>query len=401
MIAESIFKSEFDKNSVFLDRNLIMPSYIPDELPFREKQIEEVSRVIAPALKGQRPENLFIYGKVGTGKTSVSKHVMKKFNEFASNNKINAECYYVNCRTHNTVYKVLNKIAKDIYAEESFIGFPSTFIYEKILEYSKQQKHIIFILDEIDKVRDLDELMYNLTRANDELDKGSISVIGISNNVLFKDRLDARTKSSLCEKELVFPPYNAEELIEILKKRAKLAFKEGAISTSAISLAAAYAAKESGDARTAVLLLLKAGEIADRLSLNIVEDEQVKAAKSLVEEEIVLSLISTLPSQQKLVLYAIAKLSLDKKPIKSLIGLEQGVLFSGEIYEEYTRLAKKFKESIVSARWYREYISELEVYGLIITTNSGKGIKGQTRLIKLASDPTKIRDVLEKELFGN
>jgi len=197
---------------------------------------------------------------------------------------------------------------------------------------------------------------------------------------------------------MVFPSYNATELVEILKQRSLKAFKQNVVSDAAINLAAAYSAKESGDARTAVMLLLKAGEIADKKGTAFVTDEDVKKAKKKVEEEIVFNLINTLPDQQKLVLYAIAKLSIEKKPFKSLTGqLEEGVLFSGEIYEEYEKCAKHFKEATVSARWYREYISELEIYGLILTTNSGKGFKGQSRLIKLASDAAKIKEALEAE----
>ena len=74
-------------------------------------------------------------------------------------------------------------------------------------------------------------------------------------------------------------------------------------------------------------------------------------------------------------------------------------MFSGEIFETYLRLAKQFDTRTITSRWYRQYINELEMYGLILVTNSGKGIKGQTRLIKLGFDPMKIKSALEKELF--
>ena len=130
-----------------------------------------------------------------------------------------------------------------------------------------------------------------------------------------------------------------------------------------------------------------------------ITDEDVKKAKSQVEEELIFNMLSTLPEQQKLVIYAIAKLSLEKKPMQKITGeTEKGVLFSGEIYEEYCRIAKRYKESVVSSRWYRQYINELEMYGLILITASGKGIKGQTRLIKLGYNALKIRGLMEKEL---
>jgi cell division control protein 6 len=274
-------------------------------------------------------------------------------------------------------------------------------VYEKLLEYANSKKaHLILVLDELDKVKDIDELVYSLSRGNDELRGGSITMIGISNNLMFKEKLDPRTKSSLCERELVFSPYNATELREILIERCNAAFKQNAVLDSAISLASAIAAQESGDARTAVMLLQRAGEIADAEGASTVNDVHVEKAKASVEEEIIISMISTLPQQQQLVLYAIAQLSSQKRGATKLSGeIEEGVLYSGEIFDAYLGLAKKFDERTITSRWYRQYINELEMYGLILVTNSGKGIKGQTRLIKLGFDANKIKAALEKELF--
>lgn len=396
---QNIFQKEFTRDTIFLNRNMVTPHYTPQELPFREAFIEEISGMLSKTLKGQKADNLFIYGKTGTGKTSVTKHVMQQLLEFAASKNIQVTGNYVNCRNHNSKYRILIKIVKDLYPEENFLGFSAAFVYEKMLDYARKGKQVVIVLDEIDKVKDLDDLIYGLTRSNDELEKGSISIIGISNNLMFKERLDPRTKSSLCEHEMIFPPYNAQELVKILEKRVKIAFKPQTVDSSAINLASAIAAQESGDARTAVMLLLRAGEIADRKDLEKVTDEEVKKAKKHVETDIIFSLISTLPEQQQLVLYAIAALSLNKKPLQKITGeTEKGVLFSGEIYDEYLRIAKKFKETTISSRWYRQYINELEMHGLIISTNSGRGIRGQTRLIKLGFDATKIKNLIEKEL---
>ncbi|MFH1256724.1 MAG: AAA family ATPase [Candidatus Diapherotrites archaeon] len=400
-MVENLFEKEFARQTVFRDRNLITPHYTPKELPFREKQIKEISELLAVTLKGKKADSILIYGKVGTGKTSVTKHVMQQLTEFSRSKGIKVDGCYVNCRTHNSKYKVLSKIAKELLPDENLFGFSAAFVYEKILDVAKQGKEIVAVLDEVDKVKDVNDLVYSLTRGNDEIENGSISLIGISNNLLFKEQLDARTKSSLCEHEMVFAPYNAEELKAILRQRAEIAFKESVVQESAINLAAAYAAQESGDARRAVMLLLMAGEISDRMEKEKVTEEEVRKAKGKVEEEIIFNMISTLPQQEQLVLYTIAALSMEKKPMQKITGeQEKGVLFSGEIYDEYLRIAKKFKVQSISARWYREYISELETYGLILTTNSGKGIKGQTRLIKLGFDAKKIKETIEKELAG-
>mgnify|MGYP001561687879 CR=1 FL=1 len=201
---------------------------------------------------------------------------------------------------------------------------------------------------------------------------------------------------------MIFPPYNAEQLHTILEQRVKEAFIPNGVDHGAIALASAIAAQESGDARTAIKLLLRAGELADDEKVSQIKDVHVKAARSSVEQEIILEHVTVLPEHEKLVLYTIAALSLQRKPLQTLSGVKaEGVLYSGEVYEEYERMAKKFKfNDPVSARWYREYINQLEMYGMIVTTQSGPGVKGQTRFIKLKVDAKKIKEVLEKEFAG-
>lgn len=401
MVTENIFQQQLLRESVFADRNLMSAHYVPEKLPFRERQITEISEILAVALQGKRPNNVFIYGKVGTGKTATCRNVLQQLLDFAEQRNMPVKGCYINCRNHNSRYKVMLKIVSQFYPEQNFMGFSAAFVHEKLMEFANKGSDIVVILDEIDKVKDLDELVYSLSRANDELKKGSVSIVGISNNLLFKERLDVRSKSSLCEHEMVFPAYNADELSEILRERALQAFKPEVVDSSAIFLSAAIAAKESGDARKAVLLLLRAGEMADKEHLQKVTEAEVEKAKKSVEEEIILNMISTLPSQQKLVLAAVAKLTLDGRGIQTVTGeREEGLLYSGEVYNTYCKIARQLKEQVVSARWYREYISELETYGLLLTTNSGKGIKGQTRLIKLAFEADKIKGVIEKEIRG-
>jgi len=399
---ENIFEKHLTKATVFNNKDIISPHYVPEKLPFREKQIEEITQGLSAVLNNAKPNNLFLYGKTGTGKTSTVKHVLEQLDEFVKQKNLEVFSCYVNCRSHSSKYKVLLKALRSFYPEKDFLGFSASFVYEKMLELAQQKKaHIILILDELDKVKDIDDLVYSLSRGNDELNaQGSITLIGISNNLMFKEKLDPRTKSSLCEREMVFNPYNANELKEILKERCDAAFKPAVVTEPALALAAAIAAQESGDARTAVMLLQRAGEIADLEQSTTVSDVHVEKAKASVEEEIIISMISTLPQQQQLVLYAIAQLTSQHRGLKKVSGeVEEGVLFSGEIFEAYLELAKKFEERTITSRWYRQYINELEMYGLILVTASGKGFKGQTRLIKLGFDANKIKAALEKELF--
>ncbi len=398
---ENIFQRQFDKSTVFTNRTTITPHYTPNKLPFRDGQIDAISQILSSSLHGAKPDNLFIYGKVGTGKTVTVNHVLSQLQEFIASNKgKEVDFAYVNCRNHNTKYKVLLKTLSKFFPEQDFIGYSSAFVYEKLLKYASNGKQLILVLDEVDKVKDLDELIYALTRSNDELEKGGIAIIGISNNLFFKDKLDVRTKSTLLQKEMVFPPYNAQELKAILEERIKTAFKNGCVEDSAVNLAAAMAAQESGDARAAVMLMLRAGEEADKSLGQIVKDEHVVLAKTRVEEEVTLSMVETLPKQQQLVLYSLSMMTVMGKGYGKLNGSkEEGVFFSGDAYREYERIAASLQQQVVSSRWFREYVNELETYGLLITTASGKGIRGTTTLIKLGFDARKLRQALEKELI--
>ena len=400
-LGENVFEKEFTRESIFIDRDAISPHYLPEKLPFREKQIEEISKLLGVALHGKKPDNLFVYGPTGVGKTATVKHVMQQLQDFAKEKNSKIISTYINCRNHNSKYRAMIKCVNDFYPNNNFVGYSASFVHDKVLDFVKNSEGtLVVVLDEIDKIKDLDDLVYALTRANDELQKGAISIIGISNNLMFKERLDPRTKSSLCEQELVFAPYNASELKAILEQRIAIAFKPNSVENSAIGIAAAFAAKESGDARTAVMLLQRAGELAEKNGLHKITDEEVKKAKSKVEEEVILNMVSALPEQEQLVLYAISALTLRKKGIRKITGsADEGALYSGDVYEEYATLAKHFKVEAVTARWYREYINELEMYGLILTTASGAGIRGNTTLIKLGFDAEKIKQVLEKELM--
>jgi cell division control protein 6 len=248
-------------------------------------------------------------------------------------------------------------------------------------------------------VKDLDNLLYTLTRANDDLKKGNVSLVGVSNKVNFKERLDARAKSSLCEEELVFQPYDAPQLGGILAQRVPLAFEAGALNESAVNLAAAIAAGENGDARYALNLLLRAGELTEQKNRERVTDREVEEARRLADEDKAFDVIGTLPEHQQLVLFGLANLAQDVS-YKRLV--EEGgdkYYFSGEVYERYCRAAKTLAKEPRTSRWYREYLHELETLGLITTIESGRGIRGHATLVRLGYEPAKVKRVLEKTLL--
>ncbi len=353
---------------------------------------------IAPVLKGQKAKNLFLYGKTGTGKSSSAKYVMEKL-EAEKNPHVSA--LYMNCRVFDSRYRVLQKIITHFHPKFARTGYSFAVLYEKLLDWIEEDgKQVVVVLDEIDMVKDLDNLVYTLTRANDDLRKGNLSILGVSNKVDFKQRLDARSRSSLCEEELVFQPYNAEQLSGILKIRVPMAFAPDVVHDSAIHLASAIAASENGDARYALLLLLRAGELVESQNRKTVVDHDVENSRKAAEEEKAFEIIGTLPEQQQLLLYALATLATDVSYKRLVEDGGDKLYFSGEVYERYATVTKKLGKPPRTMRWYREYLKELEALGLVNTVQSGKGVRGHTTLIKLGYEAARVRTIIETKVLG-
>jgi cell division control protein 6 len=314
-----------------------------------------------------------------------------------------AKMHYLNCRIYNSRYRIFQKVMKTYYKEIEKSGFGLPFLYEKLLEMIGSGHQMIIVLDEIDMVHDLDELVYTLTRANDESSSGGVSIIGISNKLSFKDNLDPRSKSSLHEAEFVFPPYTSEQLQKILEQRIEEGFQQNAVKQPAINLAAAITAQESGDARYALKLLMRAGEMAQQKNKESVDDADVEEARKRVELDLISETINTLPEMHKIVLHSVVSLSISGSKYSRLETEEfgEGFLMSGEVYEEYERNCRLLRKKPRSARWFKEYLNDLEMLGLIVTTPSGKGLRGQTTLIKAGHDPEGVRKITQSSLFGN
>ena len=309
---DTIFQQFMRPRSLFLgDKEVLRPSYIPDVLPHREEQIDQLASVLVTALQGQRPSNILLFGKTGTGKTATIKYVGKEI-ERANEGMGNVHFIYMNCEVVDTQYGVLQNIGNlfisDFQERIPFTGWSTERVYHILREkIDESRRVIIIVLDEIDKLvsKSGDDVLYHLCRINDDLKNARVSVIGISNDLKFTEFLDPRVRSSLSEEKMVFPPYNAEQLRDILSQRARLAFEDKVLEPSVIPLCAALAAQEHGDARRALDLLRVAAEIAERNHQPIVAESDVAKAKNKIELDCVNEAVRTLPLQSKLVLMGV------------------------------------------------------------------------------------------------
>ncbi|RLG78056.1 MAG: cell division control protein Cdc6 [Thermoprotei archaeon] len=373
-------------STIFINREVLRPDYIPDELPHREEQIAKLGSILAPALQGARPSNVFIYGLTGTGKTAVTKFVLKKLREKAMQLGVNVNSCYVNVRQDDTTYRVILRLSECIGLRLPFTGLSTAEAYRRFIEALEARRTIfIAVLDEIDFLvrKQGDELLYRLTRGNEELADSKITVIGITNDIRLVESLDPRVRSSLGEVEIVFPPYNAEQLEDILSQRARLAFRPGVIGEGVVPLCAALAAREHGDARRALDLLRVAGEIAEREGAKQVKIEHVYKARMEIERDRISEVVQTLPLHGKLMLYAVLALTRNR-----------GSTTTGEVYSYYRTLCKRLGIESVTQRRASDILSELDMLGVINARIVSRGRYGKTRIITLSVSPNAVEAAL-------
>jgi len=233
----------------------------------------------------ERPSNLFVYGKTGSGKTLTVQHTINHISKIAEREHISIKFVYINCKLKkvaDTEYRLIAELARMMGCEIPPTGLPTDKIYKQFYNaLDKESKSVILILDEIDALVNKigDGIVYNLSRMNQELKNTKISFIGISNDINFTENLDPRVKSSLSEEEILFPPYNATQLKDILVDRTNIAFNEGILSSNVIPKCAALAAQEHGDARKALDLLRIAAELAEREGSIKIEQDHVDKAE--------------------------------------------------------------------------------------------------------------------------
>jgi cell division control protein 6 len=390
-----MFSEYIQKDSVFKNKDALTTSWRPSNILHRDEQINDLASILAPSLKGNDPSNVFLYGSVGTGKTLIVKHVTEELRNVAAEEEIDLNILYINCKMKkvaDTEYRLLAKLARQLGEDVPSTGLPTDEIYNRFFEALKDQKGVVIIaLDEIDALvkKVGDEFLYNLTRINDDLEETRVSILGISNDLNFTEYMDSRVKSSLSEEEIIFPPYNALELTEILRERTKKGFVENVLQDGVISKCSALAAQEHGDARRALDLIRVAGELAERQNDERIEKRHVDKAQDKIERDRVVETVRSQPKHSKLVLYTILDMTEDDEEIAT-----------GDVYSEYKELCDDVDVSELTQRRVSGLISELDMLGVINAKVISKGRYGRTRQISvdLSQD---IRNQIEELVEDN
>lgn len=392
----NFFQEYLAAESLFTDKKVLQSNYIPDEINHRDEQIQAIAKIVAPGLRMERPSNLFIYGKTGTGKTVTVRHTLASMAAVAKEKDIPLKVCYVNCklkRIADTEYRLIAELARKFGKAVPSTGLPTDEIYSTFFRAIDEDRQvIILVLDEIDQLvkKVGDEIIYNLTRINADLKNAQVCIIGISNDLIFSNTLDPRVKSSLSEEELIFPPYNALQLQYILQGRSMKAFREGTIGEGVIAKCAAYAAREHGDARRALELLRVAGEVAERGNSKTVLVEHIDEAEEKIERDRIVDVIQTQPKQFHATLQAILLLANKRKSI-----------FTGDVYDVYREVCKRAGQRPLTQRRISDIIAEMDMLGIINAKVVSKGRFGRMREISVGlpdSLQPRVRQIVWAEL---
>lgn len=361
------------KRNIFTDKDALSESYKPDKIMERDEEIEEYMDALQPVVDGWDPNNIFLYGNTGVGKTAVTEHLLETLQEDTDQYEdVDLSVISINCKTLNSSYQVAVQLVNELRpsgGEISSTGYPQQAVFNKLYtELEALGGTILVVLDEIDSIGSDDELLYELprARANGNLDSTKVGVIGISNDLTFRDQLDPRVRDTLCQRELQFSPYNALELENILSSRADVAISDDAIEQGVLKLCAALAAKDSGSARQALDLLRLAGEIAENREADSIEQEYVEEAQETLEQERVVEGMRELTTHGRLALLAvISKAAKGETPCRTR-----------SVYDEYASLCESAVTDPLAQRSVHKHLSELRMLGILTASENRSGSRG-------------------------
>ncbi|MHA1916710.1 MAG: Cdc6/Cdc18 family protein [Candidatus Ranarchaeia archaeon] len=377
---DKIFDKFMTAPTIYKNQNVLQPSYIPDKLPHRIKQIEKIGLKIASVLRGGTPSNIFCYGKTGTGKTAVTQTIIESLTEKCKSSGITPPLgCIINCRTTKSEYSILRELCRAVGLKNvPHTGFSKEKLFSDFVkELIKKNQLMIIVLDEIDQlIKENNErgndILYRLTKLKTEDVKIQVSLIGISNDLKFKEFLDPRVMSRLGEEEILFPPYTASELKNILQERSQQAFILNTVNLGVLSLCAALSAQEHGDARRAIDLLRVAAEVATRNQSKIVEEKHIREANEEIDRNLIVESIRGLTIHSKMILFA--SYVFEKYKMKDTV--------TGDLYNMYSEISDIIRLEKLTQRRISDLISELDMQGLLNARIISKGRYGRTKKIK-------------------
>ena len=383
-------------DSVFARRELLRIGHVPDSdrIVGRDEEIKDVEELVRPGVFGDPPGNAIVYGKTGAGKSLVARHVIGRARAIAQNNNVSLVSSYIDCDQSNTITRVSRALAQQSEQQVSNSmnipdkGIGSSEYMAYLYRLLDDTDVFIAIIDEIDKLGD-DKILFKLSRAEESGKTDCyISVIAISNKIEYYENLDERVKSSFQDDELVFHPYDAGQIKEILAKRRD-AFQPGVLEDGVIPRVSALAAREHGDARKAIEILASAGKLAARKGESKVTEYHVDAAQDYAEMSRFQELLGVSPPNRKYAEFAVWYLQ--NSTLKDAFS-------TGEIYRLYEDVCQSQGTDPLSHQRVLELLKEWAFSDVTENHYTGGGkSEGSYREHSLLRNPDMVLDTVFEE----
>lgn len=377
---------------IFEDETVLQEDWQPEKLPEREEELEEIRNALAPATRGVNAHNLFVYGKTGQGKTVAIDHELDLLQEYAnSQDDLELSVVKTSANNQSTSYQLAGHLIKEIRGGKKPSGIDQQSMFDLLYDELRDlNETIIIVIDEIDSIGSNDELLYELPRArkNSKLEDQWVSIIGISNDLEFRDNLSPKVKDSLYDSEIEFAPYNANQLTSILERRAERAFIDGVLDDDVIPLCSAFAAQDEGSARQAIRLLYKAGELALNNEQSQVSEANVREARDILERKRIEEGMRSLTTQDQLALVSVVALEID----------EETPARTRQVYQKYKSITERVTSNQLVERRVRDHLQSLGMQGFLIAERRNTGIQGGNHyLFELKTDLEATLEILGED----
>jgi cell division control protein 6 len=350
--------------TIFKNINAFDPDYLPENYQYRDSQMEALAVCIRPALKKGRPSNAVVLGSCATGKTTA----MKKIFEMVERSSERVICCYINCQLHTTRFGIFSQIYQRIFGHyPPETGVPFSRIYQKIMQHIvSEKKALVVALDDVNYLfhsKNANKIFYDILRAHEVFPGARTGVFGILSDIEFRHALDKNVNSIFIPQEIIFQPYLREEIFNILKERTLLGFYPEVISDKILE-EIVDKTSQSGDLRVGIDLLRVCGNLAES-----------EASRTINEKHLDEALKRTGPVSLSHTLNSLSKL--ENNLLELIINYKDENLTAGILYELF------LKKTNTSYSSFNRTLDKLEFLRLIDTKFTGKGMRGNSRLIIL------------------
>lgn len=387
--------------SIFVDPRSLEHTFIPDRLPAREelrsKLFSKIKSFFSEPL-GAGFKSIYIYGGVGSGKTVLSRRIAADLKTVFGET---LHVCYVNCRFSRRVYRVLAQIASQISPSIPQRGLSKDEFLDLIfIAASERAKRLLIILDEIDSLfwgtegDKATDFLYSLSRYIEKNPPSSLCIAALSisrSEEIIHKWFDPATRASFIHEKLFIKPYSFDELVEIIKYRAELAFRPGAISDENVKYLANFVVNQAaGNARIAIDLLRLAGEIAEQQRASVVEPEHIRLA---IKEYALLPALDL----EKLLGLERHKLLVLLSVVRALKNVGQTYVTRALAQRYYKELCVEYDEKPRQSTQIWRYLKEIqhELSGIMELEVTGRNQRGRSTRIFIHAP----LDIFEKNIM--